>query len=1398
MSTQLSLFQKLKDPCVQLTSIARSQPFNPSSPLLTATLDTLYSTLTSIPAADLSLHFDPKFADYVFFPIAALLQKPELGNHATVMVLKALTFLIKYGWSKDIDRELAKQLLILLAYFVSSKLSASNTNGRNNGSPTPTPESKTAACLALFELFNAIQTSPTIGASSSMSFGTDTLIIPTIGSTVSSLLDCAMLTAFDSSSNSQLLSTSDALALQTASLSALDVLLFGIVKSPQALSTMLPAIVSALTKILASKTTKDGSTTATARKTHFKVNVQVLNILRKLLRNVFDDKRLELENGQQNNSNSGVKSLKDLAEQTKNSSNKRGISEKEKWLIATKEQVRIALSVIPSLRISTLSFLPSVSASSTQQRPELIAALANFSLSVIKYSKKALDNCVPMMLDTLVLTISMDPDLFLRADGSVDVDEFGDSRSVRERLVELLVEENANYKSSLDTGFDTDFDTDTPPEEGELTQALQERVYNWIDTVPRMVMAVDDTQSQKVLDCIRCGIEMLAEVGVLNGSMVYQRINDVQSGVLGNEGDDCLGGEGVKLMFQKLVTLIEDSVTLVPNEKLTVNSKMLMDAGPLTANLLANTSSGTCLDATASNNTSNTQIQKLSKQLDPQLYPQLTFTDLGIDVTMTPTVELKLAQVLKTFGMVGQSYETFGVVQKLLNQASSQHFSQNTHFQSGFRASGSGEGNAALAAWLAINVFEGVVESQITQLERKQKQQILDRQEEDWFISDYDGDSLGDGGKDSGRDALREEKMERNEAVKNDMVVEMYTFCVNQLQASTSLSSLGNTNSKLDTVLTVNSLKGLSLVSKYLQKEFKGVLMHVLYPVLRLIGPVSFPKSSSDSKYPSSALRSTSNGLNAATASHFGNDAIRLAAQSTLITIAQSCGYNNVHDLVYFNYDYILDSLSLDLNTPMIALDNSSGSNSSASSGRPKTGLITLSSPATTLSTLVSITGPKILPFLDDIVSALLTQVDMYHGYRSLTEGVFGAFGGVVRVVYEEYYVKGGEGNGNNGDEKSRKKKDGKAGFFHLDTFDELLNILDTPKAKPGNEAESEEMKKVFERGFEGIENDDSKTDGTFPRVPFAELSKDQKKQEQLPTDDNDIDMEGMEEKGDAGDRKEEEDEWHSPVPQKTYTLVQTLVEYSDRFLTSELSNGFMAELLDIIEYGVCVLSLTSPSTSSSSDVNTSAGSDASNNNSTETSESGNEISKGPNNRFLPILNTIWPLLVHILLTTSVPHLSRRSLQVVTTVVGLGGEFMGSRVDRLWSEIRGRVSEVANGYVCSKSGGGAGGDAGDGGGWRKQDVEEFLIVAINGAKPSTKTFNEVLIEASKMISNNNNNHAGSNDNGTESSTNKRLTQALNQVNQDAVWFEMVKQGPKSGWPSVGTNNKNYKFQEFML
>jgi len=163
---------------------------------------------------------------------------------------------------------------------------------------------------------------------------------------------------------------------------------------------------------------------------------------------------------------------------------------------------------------------------------------------------------------------------------------------------------------------------------------------------------------------------------------------------------------------------------------------------------------------------------------------------------------------------------------------------------------------------------------------------------------------------------------------------ELYDFSVSVLAAHSD-------SVEADWRLEAISLEVAAFAASRLKSDFRPELIDVLYPITTFLG----------SPVPQ----------------------LRQHAMVTLNSVAASCGYNSVSDLIVDNADYMVNSISLRLNSFDIT-------------------------PASTkvLSMVIRLTGPRLIPYLDDVVQSIFAALDNYHGYPVFVESLFSV---LVEVV---------------------------------------------------------------------------------------------------------------------------------------------------------------------------------------------------------------------------------------------------------------------------------------------------------------------------------------------------------------------------------------------------------------
>ena len=166
------------------------------------------------------------------------------------------------------------------------------------------------------------------------------------------------------------------------------------------------------------------------------------------------------------------------------------------------------------------------------------------------------------------------------------------------------------------------------------------------------------------------------------------------------------------------------------------------------------------------------------------------------------------------------------------------------------------------------------------------------------------------------------------------LLQELYDFSASVLTSHSDAE-------EVDWRLEAFALEVAAFAAARMQAEFRPELIDVLFPITSFMGS--------------------------------RNPRLRTHAITTLNTIAAACGYATVSDLIVDNADYMVNSVSLRLNTFDI-------------------------SPASmrVLKMMIRLTGPKLIPFLDDVVASVFAGLDNYHGYPIFVESLFSVLSEVV------------------------------------------------------------------------------------------------------------------------------------------------------------------------------------------------------------------------------------------------------------------------------------------------------------------------------------------------------------------------------------------------------------------
>lgn len=287
-----------------------------------------------------------------------------------------------------------------------------------------------------------------------------------------------------------------------------------------------------------------------------------------------------------------------------------------------------------------------------------------------------------------------------------------------------------------------------------------------------------------------------------------------------------------------------------------------------------------------------------------------------------------------------------------------------------------------------------------------------------------------------------------------------------------SISALTNTDERpSDWRIQAIALEVMADTAQRMKTDFKTELVDTLYPIAQLLGSP--------------------------------NTQLREHAITCLNIVSQSCGYKNASDLIVDNVDYMVNAISLRLNTFDIS---------------PQAPQV--------LVMMIRLTGPTLLPYLDDVVESIFAALDNFHGYHRLVDVLFSVLGEIVSV----------------GSTSQQLQIEGTPTIDHQKkavppaTIDDILKLL-KPKTT----------------------NDDSLPHEDFPRAPWKSASTllDEAEASTNPSDPSDPNHPPEEEPPPP-------QEALTPAPTKTYTILHNITHLSQHYLTSS-SPLLRSKLLNLI-----------------------------------------------------------------------------------------------------------------------------------------------------------------------------------------------------------------------------------------
>ncbi|CAG8640121.1 11641_t:CDS:2 [Funneliformis mosseae] len=477
-----AVFLQLKPLCVSLiqsTSVSASKSHETFQ-----TIDNLLNILYSIP--DPSRIFDYNLIKYVYFPLLQLYNNPILrqSNRFIEGFLNCLHFLLTASWKKYMVPDQFKQLLLVFVNIIGGSTLDSKTVNRSYLTEFTISEESKLACVKCMLALLPVHTESFENVDNRDHFQIEIrreLILQELMSIqVRALIGRCVYVLLEIISNENLLQ------LRLTSLETMQSLVDSI-EDLGIIAAFLPGMVSTLCKTLI----RD-------QKENHMLLAKIVETLSVIITSVMND------NDEVNKSlftiTGSLSDLKDLFHSTDSFSNQTSsslskttstqtsqsqqsalasiyVERTKSWLRATKSQIKLLMCQIFTIR--------------NHSAWQLRLAFVNFSYKLLSSSAKCLDNCIPILIETLVFYLN---------DNYVQV-----SNPCRQNLD--LLRAHSDFRENF-------------------TPILKENFNNWLISLPRYLIGLDENAKYNALSLIAGFISLLGSdiQTVLNISL--QRVSD--------------------------------------------------------------------------------------------------------------------------------------------------------------------------------------------------------------------------------------------------------------------------------------------------------------------------------------------------------------------------------------------------------------------------------------------------------------------------------------------------------------------------------------------------------------------------------------------------------------------------------------------------------------------------------------------------------------------------------------------------------------------------------------------------------------------------------------------------------------------------------------------------------
>jgi hypothetical protein len=288
------------------------------------------------------------------------------------------------------------------------------------------------------------------------------------------------------------------------------------------------------------------------------------------------------------------------------------------------------------------------------------------------------------------------------------------------------------------------------------------------------------------------------------------------------------------------------------------------------------------------------------------------------------------------------------------------------------------------------------------------------------------------------------------------LMVELYTYAVANLS--------NQEDNVLDWRVQAIGLEVVAYTASIWGEAFRPDLIDTLYPIIHLLGS--------------------------------GIGELREHAIASLNMISDYCGYPNTSVMITSNVDYLVNSISLKLNTFDIS---------------PQAPQV--------LVMMIRLSGPSLLPYLDDVVGSIFAALENFHGYPRLVENLFIVLGEIV-------------------------EESGKSGQLKLTAASDLIHRKNKPTTN-----RIEDILMVLKKRMDKTSISDYSIYEGIPREPWKDAQ---------------AQLDEMNDLKDAEETISYPSELQSPPPTKVYAMVQSIARLGQHYLTNQ-SPVLRQKLLDLI-----------------------------------------------------------------------------------------------------------------------------------------------------------------------------------------------------------------------------------------